>query len=167
MLCHGAAGNTNSELYPIIAGQNVAYFTNQMKAFRDKTRADENAQRYMWGISSRLSDDDIDALANYFQAQTPSHYGKITDQEKYNQGSSIFNEGRAEAGVPACISCHGDKAQGNDTIPRLAGQHENYLRKQLTIFRGEQRPAAVAMHMVVNGLTPLDIDAIAYYLQAQ
>src|SRR5450830_76556 len=61
MVCHGTAGNTNSELYPIIAGQNTAYFINQMKAFRDKSRADENAQRYMWGIASRLSDADIEA----------------------------------------------------------------------------------------------------------
>lgn len=167
MLCHGAGGNTSSELYPTIAGQNTPYFISQMKAFRDKSRADENAQRYMWGISSRLSDADIEELANYFQKQTPLHYGAVVDQLKYDRGSVIFNHGLPESNVPSCISCHGEKAQGSDTIPRLAGQHETYIKKQLNVFKGVQRPAGVVMHMVVNGLTESDIDSIAHYLQAQ
>ena len=55
-LCHGSGGNTTSNQFPKLAGQPHEYFIAQMKAFRDKTRIDENAQRFMWGIASRLSD---------------------------------------------------------------------------------------------------------------
>ena len=54
-ICHGVGGNTTSEQFPMLAGQNAVYFTSQMKAFRDKSRANLNATRFMWGISSRLT----------------------------------------------------------------------------------------------------------------
>ena len=166
-LCHGPGGNTTSEQFPMLAGEPAAYFINQMKAFRDKTRADQNAQRFMWGIASRLTDEQIEQLASYYEAQTPTHKGKISDQKKYDQGMMLFTQGNQDKNIPACAVCHGDKAQGNATMPRLAGQHEEYLRKQLKVFYGNERPAAVAMHEIVKGLSDSDIDALAQYLQAQ
>jgi cytochrome c553 len=166
-LCHGPGGNTTSAQFPRLAGEPTIYFTNQMKAFRDKTRADQNAQRFMWGIASRLTDEQIEQLASYYEAQTPAHTGKITDKVKYDQGMSLFTTGDESRGIPACAACHGDKAQGNATMPRLAGQHEEYLKKQLKVFYGNDRPAAAAMHEIVKALTDKDVEALAEYLQAQ
>ena len=166
-ICHGVGGNTTSEQFPMLAGQNAVYFTSQMKAFRDKSRANLNATRFMWGISSRLTDEDIEKLAAYYEAQTPTHLGKITDQAKYDQGKTLFTIGDQSRGVPACAACHGEKAQGGATMPRLAGQHEEYLKKQLKVFYGNERPAAVAMHEIVKALNEKDIEALAQYLQAQ
>lgn len=166
-ICHGAGGTTSSELFPQLAGQPATYVTNQIKAFRDKSRSDENAQRFMWGISSRLTDSDIESLAKYYEAQQPLHSGKISDQSKYELGKSIFTMGHPEKNVPACIACHGEKGEGKDATPRLGGQHEAYLKRQLKVFYGNGRPAGIAMHEIVKGLTERDVDAVAEYLKAQ
>lgn len=166
-VCHGPGGTTSSELFPQLAGQPAAYLVNQMRAFRDKSRSDQNAKRFMWGISARLSDDDIASLAAYYQSQVPVHGGKITDQAAYDLGKTLFTTGNADKSVPACMSCHGEKGEGNDTVPRLGGQHEAYLKRQLKVFYGDERPAAIAMHQIVKGLSDTDIDAVAQYLQAQ
>ncbi len=166
-VCHGRVGTISSELFPQLAGQPAPYFIAQMKAFRDKTRSEENAKRFMWGISSRLSDEEIQQLATLYETELPVHIGKISDQSKYDLGKSIFMNGHPEKGVPACMSCHGEKGEGKDVTPRLGGQHEAYLMRQLKVFYGNERPAAVAMHEVVKGLSQGDIEAIAQYLQAQ
>lgn len=43
----------------------------------------------------------------------------------------------------ACVSCHGDKAQGNDELnaPALAGQYQWYLSSQLQNFKDGKRGA--------------------------
>jgi len=166
-ICHGPGGTTSSELFPHLAGMPAAYFTNQMKAFRDKSRADQNAKRFMWGISSRLTDDDIQQLAEFYEAQPAVHQGKISDQAKYDAGKNIFLSGNADKGVPPCMACHGEKGEGRDATPRLGGQNEAYLTRQLKVFYGNERPAATAMHEIVKGLSDSDIAAIAHYLQAQ
>ena len=166
-VCHGPGGTTSSELFPQLAGQPAPYFINQMKAFRDKSRSEENAKRFMWGISSRLTDEEIQQLAAFYEAQVPVHLGKISDQSKYDLGKNIFMSGHPEKGVPPCMACHGEKGEGLDTAPRLGGQHEAYLKRQLKVFYGNERPAATAMHEVVKGLSENDIEAIAQYLQAQ
>jgi cytochrome c553 len=143
------------------------YFINQMKAFRDKSRMDENAKRFMWGISSRLTDENIEHMAVFFESQPAIHQGKVSDQAKYDAGKSIFTTGHAEKGVPPCMACHGEKGEGKESMPRLGGQNEAYLRRQLKVFYGNERPAATAMHEIVKGLSDNDIEAIAHYLQAQ
>lgn len=166
-ICHGYGGTTSSELFPHLAAEPAPYLAAQMRAFRDQTRKDQNAQRFMWGISRRLSDQEIDQLAAFYESQPAVHEGTITDQAKYEAGKSIFLTGNAEKGVPACMACHGEKGEGRDTTPRLGGQNEAYLIRQLKVFYGNDRPAAVAMHEVVKGLSEEDIAAIAQYLQAQ
>ena len=166
-VCHGRGGTTSSELFPQLAGQPAPYFVAQMKAFRDKSRSEENAKRFMWGISSRLSDDEIQQLAEFYQAEPPIHTGKISDQPKYDLGKNIFMNGHPDKGVPPCMACHGEKGEGKDVTPRLGGQHEAYLMRQLKVFYGNERPAATVMHEVVKGLSEPDIEAIAQYLQAQ
>jgi cytochrome c553 len=56
------------------------------------------------------------------------------------KGASLFTDGDNARGLPACVSCHG--AGGNSTItvnPKLAGQHEGYLYKQLVDFSTAHR----------------------------
>lgn len=166
-VCHGPGGTTSSELFPQLAGEPAPYFINQMQAFRDKSRADENARRFMWGIASRLSDEDIRQLAAFYESQPPVHPGNASDREKYELGKNIFMNGYPDKGVPACMSCHGEKGEGKDATPRLGGQNEAYLKRQLKVFYGNERPAATAMHAIVKGLSEDDIEAIADFLQAQ
>ena len=41
--CHGPEGRSEFPLYPNLSGQRAAYLEGQLKAFRDKTRADQEA----------------------------------------------------------------------------------------------------------------------------
>jgi len=166
-VCHGRGGTTSSELFPHLAAEPAPYLINQLKAFRDKSRADQNAKRFMWGIASRLSDEDIQNLATFYESRPAVPGGKISDQSKYDAGKSIFIEGHPDKGVPACKFCHGESGEGKETTPRLGGQNEAYLIRQLKVFYGNERPAATAMHEIVKGLSESDLEAIAQFLQAQ
>src|SRR6185312_1999952 len=56
------------------------------------------------------------------------------------KGGSLYDTGDNARGLPACASCHG--AGGNSTIntnPRLAGQVDAYLHKQLVDFTTPNR----------------------------
>ena len=60
--CHGAAGVSNNDLWPNLAGQKAGYLVKQMKAFRDGERKDP----VMAPMAAPLSDADIDNLAAYY-----------------------------------------------------------------------------------------------------
>jgi len=83
------------------------------------------------------------------------------------KGSTLYSDGDAARGLPACVSCHG--AAGNSTIvanPNLAGQHESYLYKQLVDFTTPERNQAV-MSTYAKMLSDADKKNIAAYLAAQ
>lgn len=64
-------------------------------------------------------------------------------------GQTIFTQGKGDA-VTACVSCHGDRAQGNDAMgaPRLANLGYGYVVKQLTDLAQDKRtPAGVGAVM--------------------
>ena len=84
-----------------------------------------------------------------------------------SKGATLYADGDAARGLPACVSCHG--AAGNSTIsvnPKLAGQHENYLYKQLVDFTTPQRNQPV-MSTYAKMLSDADKKNVAAYLGAQ
>jgi cytochrome c553 len=160
--CHGPDGRSISPTFPRLAGQQKDYIIAQLQAFRDKTRADPHAQTYMWGMAARLSDPTIDAIAAYYSSQTPVA-GSPGDSPQTVAGKNIFTEGIPSEGVPACMSCHGEKAEGNGPIPRLAGQHQAYLARQLEAFASMARANEI-MHENSKDLTPQQISEVTAYL---
>jgi cytochrome c553 len=166
--CHGPKGQSTSSAFPHLAGQRKEYLENELKAFRDRTRADPMAQAYMWGMTSQLTDDTIAKLASYFAEQKPVP-GKASDPKLIQAGAKLFQQGSPAAGVPPCGSCHGKDAEGNTMFPRLAGQHADYLLKQLVMFKSELRSGAQApiMHAATNGLTFDQMHAVAAYLMSR
>ena len=82
-------------------------------------------------------------------------------------GHAIFSAVVPAKGVPACQGCHGSDAQGQATFPRLAGQHADYLVKQLILFqRNDERPEGGVMKVVVHELQRQNIGDDAIYLQS-
>lgn len=83
------------------------------------------------------------------------------------KGEMLFTNGDAARNIPACASCHG--AAGASTIvqnPKLAGQHEAYIYKQLTDFKTPARNNPV-MSPIAKALTDEDMKNIAAYLDKQ
>lgn len=83
------------------------------------------------------------------------------------KGATLYANGDAARGIVACASCHGEG--GNSTIsvnPKLAGQHEAYINKQLHDFKGADRNNAV-MTAFSAALKDDDVKNVAAYLAAQ
>jgi cytochrome c553 len=163
--CHGPEGRSVFPTFPRLAGQQQEYLVNQLKAFRDHSRADPHAHTYMWGMAAKLTDPTIDGVAAFYSTQTPAP-GSAGDPADMAAGQKIFEEGIPATEVPACKTCHGDKAQGIGAIPRLAAQHSSYLESQLGAFHSNER-ANELMHENTKNLTPEQARQIAAYLAAQ
>ena len=166
--CHGEGGNSTAPIFPKLAAQQPLYFAEQLKLFRTQKRSDTSPQAYMWGISALLDDATIQGLAEYFAHQTPRP-GKTGDRKLIEQGKRIYAGGIPSRNVAACASCHGENGEGASVFPRLAGQHAEYIVRQLQDFRANKvRPHGVIMATrVVSHMTPQEMRAVAAYLQAQ
>ncbi len=162
--CHGVSGRSTSPTFPNLAAQTVPYLQAQLHAFRNQTRSDPDALSYMWGMASQLSDATIEAISAYYAAQAPSR-AKTGDANLMARGKQIFEEGVASQGVSACATCHGPQARGNETFPRLAGQHADYLVKQALVIQRGLRDAPV-MHEVIKELSQDQMRAVATYLES-
>ena len=166
--CHGPRGDSISPGFPKIAGQRAEYLQNQLKAFRDRTRADPMAQAYMWGMTSQLGDDAIRKLSAFYSEQKLPR-GKAADPKLAQAGKAIYEEGIPAAKVQACAACHGKNAEGNAIFPRLAGQHAEYLVKQLVLFKSSLREGgnASVMHAISTGMSFEQMQAVAAYLASR
>ena len=162
--CHGPKGISVSSTFPNLAAQTPQYLDAELKAFRDRSRADPHAQAFMWGMAAQLTDDTIKQIAAYFAEQPPAP-GERADPSEVAAGKKIFNEGIEKQDVPACVGCHGDQAQGNEAFPRLAGQRRGYLEKQLEAFATELRANEI-MHENSKKLTARQISDVAAYLSS-
>jgi cytochrome c553 len=162
--CHGPRGISVSPTFPNLAGQQAPYLEAQLKAFRDRSRADPHAQAFMWGMAAQLTDETITHIANYLAAQPPAQ-GTRAEPAEIAAGKKIYEGGIPAKNVPPCQSCHGDKAQGNGPFPRLAGQHRGYLERQLEAFATNLRANPV-MHENSKNLTALQISQVAAFLSS-
>jgi cytochrome c553 len=165
--CHGVSGVSVSPNFPVLAAQTPEYLTAQLKEFRSHDRADPAGFEYMWGLSRKLTDAQIDGLAKYFSGQAPAHQPPEGKPDQIAAGQAIFTGGVPAKNIPPCMACHGEKGQGNATFPRLAGQHADYVVKQLLVFqRTNERPSGAVMKTVAHDLLPENIRNVAAYVQS-
>jgi cytochrome c553 len=152
--CHGQNGNSTNAQFPILAGQNSRYLYFQLRDFKEGRR--KNAM--MDPIVANLSKQDMFDLAAYFAAQTPVSTQFRPDPEKAKKG-------KAKAEEVLCTMCHLGGFKGQNEIPRVAGQHYEYIVKQLHDFRAQRRTNdAGNMTSVAKNLTDADIDNLAQYI---
>ena len=166
--CHGPRGDSISPAFPRLAGQRTEYLESQLKAFRDRTRRDPMAQAYMWGMTSQLDDGLIKKLAVYYSEQKPPR-GKAGDRKLVEAGRTIYQGGIPAKKVQACVTCHGKDAEGSPVFPRLAGQHAEYLVKQLVFFKTLLRTdtGAPIMHDISAEMSFDQMEAVAAYLMSR
>ncbi|MFT5644644.1 MAG: cytochrome c553 [Janthinobacterium sp.] len=108
----------------------------------------------------------VSAVASAVETK-PAHGEAAVVKADPANGAALYVDGDAARGLPACVSCHG--AAGNSTIsvnPKLAGQHEAYLYKQLVNFTGPDRNQAI-MTLYSKMLTDDEKKNIAAHLSVQ
>ena len=165
MDCHGPSGQGYRGFLtmPRLAGQTTEYLESQLRAFLEGRR-DRNLFIRMATVHG-LNPATRAALAARFRHLNPPPFGGAPRQLAAT-GARIYEEGIPEANVPACLACHGPEAQGQNEIPRLAGQLFSYTTKTLSNWSKErsQNPASAVMVPIARNLTRSQIDAIAAYV---
>ena len=161
-LCHGEEGETSSAVYPRLAGQHRNYLEKQLKNFRDGVRQSDT----MTEMARDLTDAQIAALSEYYSAQPAlSHRIRSSQKSLEAVGFYIFHKGNEYTQIPPCTACHGDNGEGDEDLPRLAGQHRRYVVDQLQAFNERKRTNDNAiMHTIAANLTELEINAVALYV---
>jgi cytochrome c553 len=169
--CHGPNGNSTNPEWPRLAGQNAVYIAEQLRLFRSGVRNNP----VMKPLASALSDQDIDDLAVYYEAQTPT--GLEADPSYWKDGQALYLTGDSAHEVPACIACHGPVGRGNlaSGYPALRAQQSVYVVKQLNDYAsgaryGGPNPAAatpngIMMFTIAKQLSAQQIRDVASYVQ--
>ncbi len=74
--CHGYAGRGAPPVYPMIGQQRYVYLINQLKKWRDGSRANDPMGQ-MQAVAQRLSDEDINNVAAYLTNASPLSNGNF------------------------------------------------------------------------------------------
>jgi cytochrome c553 len=169
--CHGPNGNSTSPDWPRLAGQSAVYIVEQLRLFRAGVRDNP----VMKPLASTLSDQDINDLAVYYEAQTPT--GLEADPSFWRAGEALYLRGDRAHDVPACVACHGPVGRGNLAAgyPALRAQQSVYVVKQLNDYKsggrytganaaGASRNGAM-MFTIAARLTPEQMRDVASYVQ--
>jgi cytochrome c553 len=170
--CHGPNGNSTNPQWPKLAGQNAVYTAEQLHLFKAAVRNNP----VMMPMGTTLSDQDIDDVSVYFEAQTP--LGGEADPSYWQAGETLYRNGDKAREIPACVACHGPVGRGNLAAgyPALRAQFSEYVVKQLNDYASGARYAGAKpdspqsrnggmMATVAKRLTPEDIRNVASYIQ--
>lgn len=158
--CHGATGQGSNSQFPKLSGQNVDYLVQQMFNFKSGARK----SNVMAPQLADLTGDEIIRLARHFSGEKliPE---VTTDKALIAAGRKVFMNGNPESGVSACAACHGPTARGGQMLPRLAGQHADYIELQLRRFIERSRTTdQTLMHSVASKMTDAEVRAVSYFL---
>ena len=152
--CHGPNGNATIPENPILAGQSWRYVYIELKDFNEGRRTDP----VMTPISKVLSREEMIALGNWYAAQKPAPGQFKADPAKVEAGRKV-------ADAVLCSMCHGGAFVGQNEVPRVAGQHPEYIRKQLHDFKAKRRTNdAGNMTSVAHTLSDEDIEDLSQYI---
>jgi cytochrome c553 len=159
-LCHGVDGESSSPVFPRLAGQHAAYIARQLADYRSGRRRSTTMQPMV----EDLTPADFAALGAFYESR-PVRAHPVEDPELAQVGRFLYLRGNPQSGVAACASCHGPQGHGTESLPRLAGQHAQYVENQLRQFnRRERTNDNAVMHTIAAKLTELEMKAVASYV---
>lgn len=157
--CHGAAGMGQPEgPAPVLAAQHETVLMAQLADYRGGSRWDPRME-HVARLRMVERPEDLAALASFISQLDPSLPAAIGTGESLAAGARVF--------VMDCASCHGATGQGDAVrgVPRLAGQHHGYLRRQVQDAVEGRRPRLQASHgRRFATLSAAEIEGLADYL---
>jgi cytochrome c553 len=96
-------------------------------------------------------------------AATPPPVAVVTKEAPAKAGDP--KAGAQKAGV--CAACHGVDGNSADALyPRIAGQHERYIARQLALYKSGERENAIMLGQAAN-LSAQDMRDIGAYFASQ
>jgi cytochrome c553 len=153
--CHGAEGQSQIENVPSLGAQTTSYSIIQLFMFREKMRVADPMNE----AAKELTDDELQSMAAAFAAQpAPKPPDDSGDPARLEQARVLTEQNH-------CNVCHRPDFSGQQTVPRLAYQREDYLLKTLREYKSGARHAYEPIMLEV--LQPIDdaqLVEFAYYL---
>ena len=153
--CHGEDGNSTTAGTPSIAGQPKLFIENQLVLFREELRKSDQ----MAAVVRGLKDPEIIKLAE--------HFSKLPAKSMASgpANAALMKQGMARAKELRCGVCHVSDFRGQNQIPRLAGQREEYLASELFAYRdGKRTGGDTIMAAALYGVNDADLKALAHFL---
>ncbi|MEX2496686.1 MAG: c-type cytochrome [Woeseia sp.] len=164
--CHGFDGmGRGTTAFPYLAGQKEEYLYRSLRHFANGDRS----SGVMEPVAAALFDSAMRQVATHYANTRPVALPvqPPVDRERVARGAAIAAAGLQQKGVPACRHCHGPgNVAENPHFPHLAGQNEDYLRRQLELFKRDARggtPYAPLMSQVAEGLTQEQMREVAAF----
>ena len=111
----------------------------------------------MGPIASKLAKSQMKLLAKYFSEQ---NWPKIS----FRSDSATETRGETATGAGQCVQCHLGGYEGDSRIPRLAGQHTEYLLKTMSDFKHRKRMNSAAKSSLFMSYSEEEIKAMSEYL---
>lgn len=132
--CHGPAGNSVGPATPSIAGMSRDYFIESMSAYAMGDRP----STIMMRIAKGYTDEDVEAMADYFSKQKFVAAKQDTQSNMVKKGQKLHNK--------YCEKCHSENGSlAEDDAGILAGQWRPYLQYNLYDFTSGNREAPKKM----------------------
>lgn len=153
--CHGEKGQSIVPEVPSLGAQPEFYLTLQLFMFRERMRIVEPMNAMMKG----LSDDDLRGMADMIsQLPPPRTAAEPANPARLERARALIQQHR-------CNFCHNQDFSGEQNVPRLAGQREDYLVKAMREYKSNTRRGYdAAMADVMVPLTDADILDLAHFL---
>lgn len=154
LACHGEKGTSETPEVPSLGGQPSPYGLIQLYMFRQKLRLNE----IMNEMAKDLSDADLQKFADTIAKLPPPQFAAEGDAARMTRARDLITQHR-------CGFCHAANFSGNDSVPRLAAQREDYLLKSLREYKaGTRTEYQPIMAEVLHPLGDADLVELAYYL---
>jgi cytochrome c553 len=153
--CHGAEGQSQAENVPSLGAQTTSYSVIQLFMFREKIRVVD----LMNEAAKELTDDELQSMAAALAAlPVPKPPADPGDPARLERARGLIVQNH-------CNICHRSDFSGQQTVPRLADQREDYLLKTLREYKSGTRHAYEPI--MIEVLQPIDdaqLVEFAYYL---
>jgi cytochrome c553 len=155
LACHGLNGQSTMPEVPSLGGQPAYFLTIQLFMFREKLRVVEPMNQMMQGFK----DGDLRDMADYLaKLPPPKPAGDAADPARMEPARGLVEQHR-------CNFCHNPDYSGEQHVPRLAGQREDYLAKTLRDYKNNTRRGYDAsMADVLYPISDEQILDLAYFL---
>jgi cytochrome c553 len=155
LACHGAAGQSAIAGVPSLGGQPAKYLLIQLFMYREGMRsaAPMNALLKGW------SDADLQTAADFFASlPPPKPPAGAADAARQARAQTLVAEYH-------CNVCHRPDFSGDDNVPHLADQREDYLLKSLRDYKsGARRGYDATMAEALQPVDAAHLPDLAYYL---
>ena len=165
--CHGENGNSTDSKVASIAGFSREVLVDSLHEFQSgdrpavKYKPKDGEETDMKAIADKLSDDEIEEVAEYYSKQKFIPRKQAFDAVLAKKGARLHKR--------KCEKCHSDNgSNADDDAAILAGQGREYLEEQFRLIASKERVVPKKMRKKFKKLKKKHLkELIEFYISQQ